>query len=1389
MAAMPVLPCPVRLGVVKDVGLAEQLHKYTLEKNLDKVEKLLKKGLNVDSVNNRGQTPLFCASLLGLTTVVELLLRYGADPNHRCEDRSTPVHAAVFSCKPWLLSGVLDAGGDLRLHDHKGHTPQDWVKAGAQKHSQRMMDFLNRCMSHMHSLSQPLQPQDNRRTPSSSRTLLRSPSLLEFLWTGVSDLHKNRKPSAKSPLFDAIQCFGFGKLCIICLSQFFVDKPRQALGLVASLPFIADRELGHADDEPMVTYTCESFIKMTNYCWMGCRVTVKELQSHDTLQQVSHVDYVDLLISEQEYCCQLYHPHLLQLLAVSMSADLQRIRLVFERVHVASLHTLLHHRQGQYPSLQVEGVLSMLLQVSEALLYLHGRGLVMRSLSSHAVQIVHPGVAKITGLGFTVPSSESGGSSSPSSLPLPHGLYNWAAPEAIRNTGCTEKADLYSLCALIQELFTDAVPWGEVDPRWIRQAVESDQALTADRSLPLPYYQLVRAGLQPRAQDRSSSLQDLRYLLLCDLRELALGEGRTWSGLGSDAAGTVHCCAQQMQSRDYGQKAYSDLTSSPDTGLFAVREKERAHCSEQSDSMAAQEIEAQLNQSDQLLHMQEEVEAQTTSDQSSLLTTFCETPLSLDRETELVSEVVLNLKVSQVLVQQAESSLQAVEAALGEGGKVGGFDEVDRVGVNQPDGRRREPGREQALLAHAPFRAMGPPSRSYLPWQGAYQGAETPQGRIEAGLPSFGEELSFYISAQEESFLDACPRHAQAERSIVSTGVMERREQQFSCSEGFKDSCRTHLLSTTEYSPDGSPQLGWSGKATATKWTSEVSEAVARMTRGRFGAAPYPGSSDSEDADRKLQAGGQDPLSYSGPRGPEDELHNVDTGHSSSEMELLFKSFAGIQSDSDRDSDFHTVNRTMNMTCAAWEATGQNKEADTSDSDYAQSPEGSFYTLNPEPQSHSAGICSQTLSSEEDLEVTMEVCQPATGLAVEPDQEGLCMAAAVNHPVNMDLQRSSHSPQTYEAIHHSGSSHAHMEVSTLTQATAGQHAALIAASGLPVTAELAELSSITYSPAQHEWMGQSSLPSPPGERPAPCNSTPRSPVAASCLKPLNICAEALPHLPSLLEELPWSNTHAQPLSSETFATAILRDSSTTEPSESSVLKSSTLGSSQKQKVSPPTGPPEGTEANRAEREATSAPWNQGTTHHSDGAPASWGTAEADGSQGGAEVVTASVEWGQSATEEGESECSEHSRGDSERTNTPAEPQFNSTHTRGGAEISARERVMAEDKEIPEGQISEREISGKGGPELEEGFGSGTPGENDQKTTPSPEDQCKIEETLRAHSTLDEDLQGLKLEMATSQRFLESPGAIELLRAPDRLSSEKTSHPAGDTKGASPYQRK
>ncbi len=69
-------------------------------------------------------------------------------------------------------------------------------------------------------------------------------------------------------------------------------------------------------------------------------------------------------------------------------------------VFIVYFHTL---QRDEFPLLQLVDLLSVVLQVCEVLMFLHGRSLVLRALSSHTVLIVYPGVAKVTGLGFIVP--------------------------------------------------------------------------------------------------------------------------------------------------------------------------------------------------------------------------------------------------------------------------------------------------------------------------------------------------------------------------------------------------------------------------------------------------------------------------------------------------------------------------------------------------------------------------------------------------------------------------------------------------------------------------------------------------------------------------------------------------------------------------------------------------------------------------------------------------------------------------------------------------------------------------------------------------------------------------------------------------------------------------
>uniref|UniRef100_A0A8C8YIS6 Inactive serine/threonine-protein kinase TEX14 n=1 Tax=Prolemur simus TaxID=1328070 RepID=A0A8C8YIS6_PROSS len=469
----------------------------------------------VDAVNSLGQTALFVAALLGLTKLVDVLVDYGSDPNHRCFDGSTPVHAAAFSGNQWILSKLLDAGGDLRLHDQKGRNPQTWALTAGKERSTPMVEFMQRCASHMQAIIQGFS-YDLLKKIDSPQRLICSPPWFGGLKQGSPNGSPNRLLKAGVISAQNIYSFGFGK--------FYLTGGTQ-LAYLGSLPVIGEKEVIQADDEPTFSFFSGPHMVMTNLVWNGSRVTVKELNL-PTHPHCSRLRLADLLIAEQEHSSKLRHPHLLQLMAVCLSQDLEQTRLVYERVTVGTLFSILHERRSQFPMLHMEVIVHLLLQISDALRYLHSRGFIHRSLSSYAVHVVSPGEARLTNLEYMMESQDGGVHRDLTRVPLPAQLYSWAAPEVILQKAAAVKSDIYSFSVMIQEILTDNIPWNGLDGSVIKEAIVLGNYLEADVRLPKPYYDIVKSGLQVKQKDRTMNLQDIRYILKNDLKDF-IGAQRT----------------------------------------------------------------------------------------------------------------------------------------------------------------------------------------------------------------------------------------------------------------------------------------------------------------------------------------------------------------------------------------------------------------------------------------------------------------------------------------------------------------------------------------------------------------------------------------------------------------------------------------------------------------------------------------------------------------------------------------------------------------------------------------------------------------------------------------------------------------------------------------------
>ncbi|XP_058301629.1 inactive serine/threonine-protein kinase TEX14 isoform X1 [Hylobates moloch] len=543
------VPCPVQLGTLRNDSLEAQLHEYVKQGNYVKVKKILKKGIYVDAVNSLGQTALFVAALLGLRKFVDVLVNYGSDPNQlpcrmgalcctlrpapwnagalpwtsivpislpsRCFDGSTPVHAAAFSGNQWILSKLLDAGGDLRLHDERGQNPKTWALTAGKERSTQIVEFMQRCASHMQAIIQGFS-YDLLKKIDSPQRLVYSPPWFGGLVQGTPNGSPNQLLKAGVISAQNIYSFGFGKFYLTGATQ---------MAYLGSLPVIGEKEVIQADDEPTFSFFSSPYMVMTNLVWNGSRVTVKELNL-PTHPHCSKLRLADLLIAEQEHSSKLRHPYLLQLMAVCLSQDLEKTRLVYERVTIGTLFSVLHERRSQFPVLHMEVIVHLLLQISDALRYLHFQGFIHRSLSSYAVHIISPGEARLTNLEYMLESKDGGVQRDLTRVPLPMQLYNWAAPEVILQKAATVKSDIYSFSMIMQEILTDDIPWNGLDGSVVKKAVVLGNYLEADVRLPKPYYDIVKSGIHVKQKDRTMNLQDIQYFLKNDLKDFT-GAQRT----------------------------------------------------------------------------------------------------------------------------------------------------------------------------------------------------------------------------------------------------------------------------------------------------------------------------------------------------------------------------------------------------------------------------------------------------------------------------------------------------------------------------------------------------------------------------------------------------------------------------------------------------------------------------------------------------------------------------------------------------------------------------------------------------------------------------------------------------------------------------------------------
>jgi len=165
---------------------------------------------------------------------------------------------------------------------------------------------------------------------------------------------------------------------------------------------------------------------------------------------------IDALKREISFLRELQHPNIVQYLGASSSAD--HLNIFLEYVPGGSVQTMLN----SYGALKEPLIRSFVRQIVTGLAYLHGRDIIHRDIKGANILVDNKGGIKISDFGISKKIEASNllnGAGNNKNRPSLQGSVFWMAPEVVKQTSYTRKADIWSLGCLVIEMMTGTHPF------------------------------------------------------------------------------------------------------------------------------------------------------------------------------------------------------------------------------------------------------------------------------------------------------------------------------------------------------------------------------------------------------------------------------------------------------------------------------------------------------------------------------------------------------------------------------------------------------------------------------------------------------------------------------------------------------------------------------------------------------------------------------------------------------------------------------------------------------------------------------------------------------------------------------------------------------------------
>ncbi|KAI1074666.1 kinase-like domain-containing protein [Whalleya microplaca] len=165
---------------------------------------------------------------------------------------------------------------------------------------------------------------------------------------------------------------------------------------------------------------------------------------------------IDALKREIGLLRELRHANIVQYLGASSSAE--HLNIFLEYVPGGSVQTMLN----SYGALPEPLVRSFVRQILNGLSYLHNRDIIHRDIKGANILVDNKGTIKISDFGISKKLEASNilsGANNNKHRPSLQGSVFWMAPEVVKQTSYTRKADIWSLGCLVVEMMTGTHPF------------------------------------------------------------------------------------------------------------------------------------------------------------------------------------------------------------------------------------------------------------------------------------------------------------------------------------------------------------------------------------------------------------------------------------------------------------------------------------------------------------------------------------------------------------------------------------------------------------------------------------------------------------------------------------------------------------------------------------------------------------------------------------------------------------------------------------------------------------------------------------------------------------------------------------------------------------------